>query len=42
MKPKLLLALALASSSIGYAQPERPAGYLEPGEFDVMAVIEKK
>jgi acid phosphatase (class A) len=40
MKPKLLCALAVALGSAGYAQPAGPAGYLDPGEFDVMAVIE--
>jgi acid phosphatase (class A) len=40
MKPKLLCALAVAASSVGYAQPAGPAGYLDAGEFDVTAVIE--
>lgn len=40
MKRTLATALALALGSVGYAQPAGPAGYLEPGEFDVTPVIE--
>jgi len=40
MKPRSLLALAVALSSVGYAQSAGPAGYLAAGEFDVMGVIE--
>jgi acid phosphatase (class A) len=40
MKPKPFFLLAAALSSVTSAQGTRPAGYLEPGEFDVMAVIE--
>jgi acid phosphatase (class A) len=40
MKPKPLVVLAIALSSVGYAQSAGPAGYLDAGEFDVTSVIE--
>lgn len=40
MKAKYLLAGAALVGAIGYAQSPPPAGYLEPGEFDVLSVIE--
>ena len=36
----LTIALATLISGTGMAQPERPAGYLAPGEFDVVPVLE--
>ena len=40
MKPKVLLVLGVALSSVGYAQATGPAGYVDIGEFDVTSVIE--
>jgi acid phosphatase (class A) len=40
MKPKVVLALAALLSSVGYAQPADPAGYIDAGQFDVRSVIE--
>ena len=38
MRAKLVLAVMLVVSGVAYAQ-ERPLGYLQPGEFDVSAIL---
>jgi hypothetical protein len=40
MKREVLRDLAIALSSVGYAQPTGPADYIGIGEFDVTSVIE--
>jgi acid phosphatase (class A) len=40
MKLKVLWALAIGLSTVGYAQSAAPAGYIDIDEFDVTSVIE--